>query len=738
MKHFFTLLLLTTTIEGFGQCPTANAGPDQTVCSNAPTVPLNGSVTIASGAVWTGGMGSFAPNANTLQATYMPAAAEIAAGIVTLTIRSTGNGSCSEATDMINITILQGPYVTAGSNQITCKNNSMINLNGMAVYSSLETWTSSGSGLIGAVNSPNTTYTPSAQDINAGSVTLTLTGSGTGSCNASSSSIDITFIDAPYVSAGADICTDQNSVALSSATTVSSGIIWTSSGTGTFTTNSTTLNANYVLSAADTAYGEITLTLTSTGNGSCNSVSDSMQITYGSNCSCFGTISGKVYEDNNANGILDNGEKGKPYKMVKLSSSSRNYYCYTDNYGNYSTYVSCNDNYQVQIADTSNIIITSPANPGIYSVSINSSGVSNTGNVDFGCILPPTIDLVIGLQDWGSRRPGFPIHIGIYYANIGTVSVSGVSMSLNFDAKLNYTGTNLSPSSTSGNNLIWNLGTVPAGGSGYFVVDFIIDPSASIGSTIYLDATINPVSGDYDPVNNNKIYPCFLSGAYDPNDKSVQPPGTGLQKNIYKDDHLSYTIRFQNTGTADAINVFVKDTLDTNLDLGTLHTTQASHYYEVSVDSNRVVTWNFPNIHLPDSNSNEQASHGFIQYSIRQNSNNPDGTVIKNKAGIYFDFNAPVITNETMNTIGSNVLTALHTTLGNNNLVSLFPNPSKDQFSVINGSEIFKFSLLDLSGKIVLIGSTDKVIDISRIETGLYILKLEGTDAIYYKKLLIE
>lgn len=49
---------------------------------------------------------------------------------------------------------------------------------------------------------------------------------------------------------------------------------------------------------------------------------------------------------------------------------------------------------------------------------------------------------------------------------------------------------------------------------------------------------------------------------------------------------------------------------------------------------------------MPDSNINEAASHGFVNFSIAQKPNLPLLTQINNKADIYFDFNSPVGTNE--------------------------------------------------------------------------------------------
>src|SRR5690606_41961687 len=74
-------------VLSFTPAPTANAGADVTRCANNASVVLNGSVTVATGGVWSGGAGSFTPNNATLNATYTPTPAEISAGIVTLTDR---------------------------------------------------------------------------------------------------------------------------------------------------------------------------------------------------------------------------------------------------------------------------------------------------------------------------------------------------------------------------------------------------------------------------------------------------------------------------------------------------------------------------------------------------------------------------------------------------------------------------------------------------------------------------
>ncbi|AHM60017.1 hypothetical protein D770_08780 [Flammeovirgaceae bacterium 311] len=142
--------------------------------------------------------------------------------------------------------------------------------------------------------------------------------------------------------------------------------------------------------------------------------------------------------------------------------------------------------------------------------------------------------------------------------------------------------------------------------------------------------------------------------SYDPNDKQVAPAGITSTNNIAEDSMLEYTIRFQNTGTDTAYTVVVVDPLSEHLDISTLKVGLSSHpvKWEFSQDNQPSIVWRFPKINLPDSTTNERASHGFVKFKIRPKPDLPLGTVISNKAEIYFDYNSPIITNEVFNTIG--------------------------------------------------------------------------------------
>ncbi len=131
----------SVTVTQFQQPIEALAGADILVCGGtgpAP-VPLNANVTGASGGQWTGGSGSFQPNANVVNATYTPTLAEIASGSVQLLLTTTGNGTCPGDTDDLTIAFA-APFANMGllTTDATCSGSANGNI---TVAPTLPGWT---------------------------------------------------------------------------------------------------------------------------------------------------------------------------------------------------------------------------------------------------------------------------------------------------------------------------------------------------------------------------------------------------------------------------------------------------------------------------------------------------------------------------------------------------------------------------------------------------------------------
>ena len=116
-------------------------------------------------------------------------------------------------------------------------------------------------------------------------------------------------------------------------------------------------------------------------------------------------------------------------------------------------------------------------------------------------------------------------------------------------------------------------------------------------------------------------------------------------------EELIYTIRFQNTGNAEAYDVVIRDTLDSNLDPSTFRLITSSHdaVLSANMESGQYLTFDFHDIFLPDSTTSFEASQGYVIYAIRAFDGIDETTVINNSASIYFDFNPGILTNTTKN-----------------------------------------------------------------------------------------
>jgi uncharacterized repeat protein (TIGR01451 family) len=148
-----------------------------------------------------------------------------------------------------------------------------------------------------------------------------------------------------------------------------------------------------------------------------------------------------------------------------------------------------------------------------------------------------------------------------------------------------------------------------------------------------------------------------IRDSFDPNDKQALPSGIGSAHSIPPGEEIEYIIRFQNTGTDTAYTVIVIDTLDTNFDAASFIQGASSHPYTLGISGKgqAVLKFTFKNINLPDSTANKLASNGLVSFRIKVPSSASIGTVVKNKAYIYFDYNDPVVTNETMHTVDNAV-----------------------------------------------------------------------------------
>ncbi|MGK6343817.1 T9SS type A sorting domain-containing protein [Chryseobacterium sp. DT-3] len=332
----------------------------------------------------------------------------------------------------------------------------------------------------------------------------------------------------------------------------------------------------------------------------------------------------------------------------------------------------------------------------------------------------PDLEIVIIPLD--SAVPGFNSDYKIVFKNKGTTMQSGtVGFSYN-DNIMDFVSSTVTPDAQSTGNLTWNFtGLIPFE-TREVKVKFELNtptdtPPVNDGDILHYTAQINGAPDDT-PTDNTFTLNQTVVNSLDPNDKTCLEGTMIAQTQV--GDYVHYLIRFENQGTANARNIVVKDEIDTSkFDISTLTPLHASHSFVTRMTGN-TAEFIFENIQLPfDDASND----GYISFKIKTKSTLAMGDAFSNTANIYFDYNAPVITN-TYTTTVRNVLAVSETKTGKEN-VSIYPNPVQDILHIKSGEEIIKAEIYDASGRILnTTGVKTNSVNVAELAKGNYIIKL--------------
>ena len=250
-------------------------------------------------------------------------------------------------------------------------------------------------------------------------------------------------------------------------------------------------------------------------------------------------------------------------------------------------------------------------------------------------------------------------------------------------------------------------------------------PTVNAGEYLTNSASISSTVVDLMPENNNSTTTEMVINAFDPNDK-VESHGEKILFSTFSSaDYLYYTIRFENTGNASAINIVVNDMLNEQLDENSIQMVNASHSYILD-RVGRNLSWRFNEILLPPSVENTEIGKGYITFKIKPKQGYAVGTIIPNSAAIYFDFNPAIITN----TFLTKFVSTLGTTSPDSVAFSVYPNPAHGQVAVRLGNAsatIETIKIYDYMGKCIAqqAGSAaTETIDVQQLTPGIYLVEV--------------
>jgi uncharacterized repeat protein (TIGR01451 family) len=389
-----------------------------------------------------------------------------------------------------------------------------------------------------------------------------------------------------------------------------------------------------------------------------------------------------------------------------------------------------------------NIVVTPDFQNPYYTITPPSlthtfSGVGEALNADF-CIEPNGVhhDVEISIIPLNAAQPGFNAYYRVEVYNKGTQPMSG-SVDFNFNGGLmdfvssnpsgldtansvNWTITNLAPLERRSLNVTLNINAPTE------------TPAVNIGDVLIFNAIVTSSAVDETIQDNTANLYETVVGSYDPNDKLVME-GNQITPS-QTDDYLHYTVRFQNSGTAPAVNVVIDDYLEENLDPTTIEVLASSHPMHATRSENKLQFF-YEDINLPAQSVDEPGSHGFVTFKVKPAPSVVLGSVIENKAEIFFDFNYPIVTNTTSTT----VVQSLSTNFPRAIEFSIYPNPTNGSVTFDSRLPITKISIYNAIGQLIKSITADEMSvhsDISALRSGVYLVEVTTAQGKAVRKLM--
>jgi len=424
----------------------------------------------------------------------------------------------------------------------------------------------------------------------------------------------------------------------------------------------------------------------------------------------FYTLTGTNRLDSNQNGCDVNDISIANLKFDVFSNTTGSFY--TNTSGNFSIPFQAGNYFVLPKLENPTYFNISPSQ-----VNLQFPDQTSPYNQDF-CITPNGVhyDLEITITRLKAQIPGADVPYKIIFKNKGNQIQSG-TITLNFnDAIMDFVSSNPVQTSSTTNQLIWNYSNLNPFETRD--IEFIMNLNSPMETPALNNGDRIQFTGNIQPENNNIVddFPADNDiNSADPNDITCLEGNSVGPNQIGK--YVHYMIRFENIGTANAMNVVVKNLIDTSkFDIATLVPLYSNYDFVTKQTANQF-EFIFENINLPFDDANND---GYLVYKVKLKNNLTVGTTFTNQANIYFDYNFPILTN-----IESTTIEALSASNFEINDVVISPNPTSDFINIqFKNAADFKTEIYDIVGKQIGNFKNTNQIDVSNFNSGIYIIKI--------------
>ena len=446
----------------------------------------------------------------------------------------------------------------------------------------------------------------------------------------------------------------------------------------------------------------------------------------------FYTIYGEQLIDTNLNGC-DASDPIYPNLKYDITNGETDGTIISDATGSYTINVQAGTHTITPIIENPTYFNISPT-----SITVDFPSETSPFIQDF-CITPNGThnDIEIVIVPLELARPGFDTDYLLFYKNKGNTVLSG-DVVLNFeDDFMNVLSSTPNADAQTTGTLTWNYSNLQPFENREILVTMTLNTPTDANfplngdDELIFDATINPLNMDETPDDNSNTLKQLVVNSYDPNDKTCLEGATITPDRV--GEYVHYLIRFENTGTATAVNVAIRDFIDlAKFDITSLVPLSASHDYYTRIINGDEVEFVFQDIQLPFDDANND---GYVLFKIKTLPTLVLGDTFSNAAGIYFDFNYPIITNNETTTVADNLSINEFEHLDG---LTLYPNPVKQQFTISNIHDLVleTVEVFDISGKLLKQFTVANSYNIKELSAGIYFVKIKSDTASTVKKII--
>ena len=238
----------------------------------------------------------------------------------------------------------------------------------------------------------------------------------------------------------------------------------------------------------------------------------------------------------------------------------------------------------------------------------------------------------VNLIPLSSAVAGGTTQYELVYRNYGTDSLSTGNIDMIKDSRLSFNTADVTPVLVNTDTIRWTFNNLRP------LETRIIKATLSVPGTMVVGDTIGTrvklqTAADVLPNDNDARFTQKIANNNISNEVSEAHGGFVSTAEIADGQYLYYTIRFKNTGTKTAFNVFLRNKLSLKLRKNTLETISSSHPFNMSQNGNGELVWTLYNANLAPSQS------GYVTYRIKPMLNLIPGDTILNTALISMNTN---------------------------------------------------------------------------------------------------